>query len=69
MQITAEQIVSALSLGISSYQAYENRRMVKLLRRIHKNSFRSKRMIFTIPSNSKEYYERGRVIQRDENLK
>ena len=38
-QIDPDHAISTISLGISVYQSYENRRTLKLLKRIHKYGF------------------------------
>jgi hypothetical protein len=38
-QIDPDHAMSTVSLGISLYQSYENKRTLKLLKRIHRNSF------------------------------
>ena len=41
-QIDPDHAMSTVSLGISLYQSYENKRTLKLLKRIHRNSFKLK---------------------------
>ena len=38
-QIDPDHAISTISLGISVYQSYENRRNLKLLKRIHRYGF------------------------------
>ena len=41
-QINPDHAMSTVSLGISLYQTYENKRTLRLLKRIHKNGFKLK---------------------------
>jgi len=43
--VDPDHAMSTVSLGISLYQSYENKRTLKLLKRIHRNSFQLKSTI------------------------
>ncbi len=56
-QVDPDHAISTISLGMSVYQTYENKRTLKLLKRIHRYGFRQmlkeRKLVMPPPTNLK----------------